>query len=322
MMPVAADALDLAVLQRPQQLGLHRQRQLADLVEKQRAFVRQFELADAVVGGARKGAALMAEQLALGDRFGQGGTVEIDHRLLPAGGVAVNHPRHQLLADAGLTQDQRRQVGGGHGLRFALELGDGGALADQFVGCAVVWTGALDAVMALELFLEAHDPVGSPHRRGRHGYEGAKHVRIDGIEAARCHRVEGDHTPRLAVDVQRRAHTVMHVEMLAGLVDQAVVGVGQGGVGRKAHRLGAVHDLRQPGLIADDETPAQGVGAEPAHGARHQLVAVAFEQGDGIARKAVEKGFEQARIALLPGHRLGQVGHGAGQVEEGGVCCH
>ena len=41
----AADALHLALLQHAQQLGLHRQRHIADLIEKQRAAMRLLELA-------------------------------------------------------------------------------------------------------------------------------------------------------------------------------------------------------------------------------------------------------------------------------------
>ena len=43
----SADALDDAVLQEAQQLGLQRQRHVADLVEEQRAAVGGFDLADA-----------------------------------------------------------------------------------------------------------------------------------------------------------------------------------------------------------------------------------------------------------------------------------
>ena len=43
----AADALDHAVLQEAQQLGLQRQRHVADLVEEQRAAVGDLDLADA-----------------------------------------------------------------------------------------------------------------------------------------------------------------------------------------------------------------------------------------------------------------------------------
>ena len=73
-----ADALDFAVLDRAQQLGLQRQRQLADLVEKQRAVVGVLEQADLGVGGAGERAAHVAEQLALEQRLDDGGAVDGD----------------------------------------------------------------------------------------------------------------------------------------------------------------------------------------------------------------------------------------------------
>ena len=45
--PGAAEALELLLLQHAQQLGLQLQRNVADLVEEQRAAVRQLEAADA-----------------------------------------------------------------------------------------------------------------------------------------------------------------------------------------------------------------------------------------------------------------------------------
>ena len=62
---VAADALDLALLQDAQQLGLHGQRHVADLVEEERAAARALELAAPLLGRAGERAGLVAEQLAL-----------------------------------------------------------------------------------------------------------------------------------------------------------------------------------------------------------------------------------------------------------------
>ena len=49
----AADALDDALLQEAQQLRLQRDRQVADLVEEQRAAVGGFDLAERLLDGAR-----------------------------------------------------------------------------------------------------------------------------------------------------------------------------------------------------------------------------------------------------------------------------
>ena len=57
-----ADRLDLAFLDRAQELDLRGRRKLADLVEEQRAAGGFDELADMAVGGAGEGALLVAEQ--------------------------------------------------------------------------------------------------------------------------------------------------------------------------------------------------------------------------------------------------------------------
>ena len=59
-----ADALDLAFLQHAEQLALLLQRDLADLVEEQRAAVGELETADAVAQSAGEGASLVAEEFA------------------------------------------------------------------------------------------------------------------------------------------------------------------------------------------------------------------------------------------------------------------
>ena len=58
----AADRLDLALLDRAQQLHLRGQRQFADLVEEQRAAGGLDELAGVLLGRAGEGALLVAEQ--------------------------------------------------------------------------------------------------------------------------------------------------------------------------------------------------------------------------------------------------------------------
>ena len=66
------------LLQHAQELGLHGRRQLADLVEEERAAVGQLEAPGLLAVGAGEGAALVAEQLALEQRLGQRRAVERD----------------------------------------------------------------------------------------------------------------------------------------------------------------------------------------------------------------------------------------------------
>ena len=60
-----ADLAHLLLLDRAQQLHLHRQRQIRHLVEKQRAAVRGLEKPVAVGGGAGERALAVAEELAI-----------------------------------------------------------------------------------------------------------------------------------------------------------------------------------------------------------------------------------------------------------------
>ena len=61
----AADALELLLLEDAQQLRLQLERDVADLVEEERAAVRQLEAPDPLRDGAGERAALVAEELAL-----------------------------------------------------------------------------------------------------------------------------------------------------------------------------------------------------------------------------------------------------------------
>jgi hypothetical protein len=85
---VATDPLERLLLQQPQDLRPGR-RHVADLVEEQRAAVALLELADPTPLGAGEGPPLVAEQLALQRRLGDGGAVDRQERDLhpvPGGG--------------------------------------------------------------------------------------------------------------------------------------------------------------------------------------------------------------------------------------------
>ena len=78
------DTRQLASFEHAQQLGLHRCRQLADFVEEQGAAPHCLERAFAQLAGARECAALVAEQLAFHQAFGQCGAIERQERLFLA----------------------------------------------------------------------------------------------------------------------------------------------------------------------------------------------------------------------------------------------
>ncbi len=113
---LAAHAGHQTVLQHPQQPHLRRLRQLADLVEQQRAAVRALEPAAPPPGGAREAPLLVAEQLGV-DQFGRDrAAVHARERTLRAARAHVHGAGDHLLARAGLPQQQHGEVGAGHHL--------------------------------------------------------------------------------------------------------------------------------------------------------------------------------------------------------------
>ena len=78
---VLADAAHLAGFERPQQLGLQRLRHGANLVEEERASVRVLDQPRPRRGRAGEGAARVAEQLVLEQRFGERRAIQGDERL-------------------------------------------------------------------------------------------------------------------------------------------------------------------------------------------------------------------------------------------------
>ncbi|EAU66790.1 hypothetical protein STIAU_1021 [Stigmatella aurantiaca DW4/3-1] len=109
----AAHALELALLEHAQELGLEHQRHVADLVQEDGAVLGQLELALLGAGGAGERALLVAEQLALQQRVHDGRAVDADEGLGLVIGVVVDDTGEQLLARAALPVDEHRGVAAG-----------------------------------------------------------------------------------------------------------------------------------------------------------------------------------------------------------------
>ena len=103
---IVADALNIAILQHPQQLGLERQRKLANFIEEQRPVVRHFKFTAAVADRPGKRPFDVAKQLALRHALRQGRAVEIDQRIGRPRRPLMHRFRHQLFAGAGLAANQ------------------------------------------------------------------------------------------------------------------------------------------------------------------------------------------------------------------------
>ena len=95
---VAAHRLEAALLQDAQQLGLDRDRHVADLVEEERAAIGGSEAPDAVGQRAGESAFDMPKQFAFQQRFRDGRTIDRDEGPLAPWTVEVDGARHDLLA--------------------------------------------------------------------------------------------------------------------------------------------------------------------------------------------------------------------------------
>src|SRR5262249_56809617 len=113
-----ADALERLLLEDAQQLGLQLERQVADLVEEERAAVRELEAPDALGDGARERAALVPEELALQQAGRNGGAVGPYGGALAAPSPGVDGKRGQVLGRSGLAQDEHGRAGRRDGLHL------------------------------------------------------------------------------------------------------------------------------------------------------------------------------------------------------------
>ena len=104
-----ADRPHRALLDRAQQLRLHRQRQVADLVEEQRAAVGGLEEALAVVVRAGERALAVAEELGLEQVLGDRAAVDRHERHRAAHADFVDRAGDELLAGARLAGDEHRR---------------------------------------------------------------------------------------------------------------------------------------------------------------------------------------------------------------------
>ena len=103
------DAAHGTLLDHAQQFALHGQRQVADLVQEQRAALGGLEEAFTVFVGAGEGTLAVAEEFSFEQRFGDGAAI---HGHEGAGGArrtVVDGARHQFLAGARLAVHQHRR---------------------------------------------------------------------------------------------------------------------------------------------------------------------------------------------------------------------
>src|SRR4051794_4400308 len=109
-----AERRDDAILQKTEELDLERRRDVADLVEKQRAAVGARKRPAAVLTRIGEGAARRSEQFILQKRVGNRAAVDGDERAGNAVAEVVDRLRDELLAAAALAENHYRHAERGH----------------------------------------------------------------------------------------------------------------------------------------------------------------------------------------------------------------
>ena len=111
---LAAEWLDLSLLQRAQELRLRGQGKVDDLIEEQGSPSGKLELPLLSLMGTRERALLIAKEFRLDQGVRYRAAVDGDKRLLASSAQLMDGPGDELLASAGLALDEDRERGVGH----------------------------------------------------------------------------------------------------------------------------------------------------------------------------------------------------------------
>jgi hypothetical protein len=110
----ASHALDLALFEHAQQLGLHGHGHVADLVEEKGAAMRLLEFSDVARGGSRERALFVAEELGFHQLGGNRGAIQGNERRIVTRTLLVQRAGDQLLARAGFAANAHARLACGH----------------------------------------------------------------------------------------------------------------------------------------------------------------------------------------------------------------
>ena len=100
-----AQPLHFALLQEPQQLGLHSKRQIPNFVQKQCAAMRVMNASKPRLDCAGEGAAHVSEQLSFEQSLWNGGAIDHYQRIFAPVADLMDGSCNQLLASAGFADD-------------------------------------------------------------------------------------------------------------------------------------------------------------------------------------------------------------------------
>jgi hypothetical protein len=108
--PGPPETLELVFLQHAQELRLQLERDLAHLVEKDRAALRELEPSDPLRDRAGERPPLVAEQLTLEQARGDGRAIDLDERALAAPAGIVDGAGDQFLSRACFAEEENGRV--------------------------------------------------------------------------------------------------------------------------------------------------------------------------------------------------------------------
>ncbi len=233
--PLVPDPIELAVLQDPQDLGLGRQRHVADLVHEQRPPVRQPEPSLPVGHRTGERAAPVPEELALPHLHRDRGAVDAHVRPLRPAAQAMDHPADELLAGPRFPQQQDGRGAGGHGADQPHRLHPGAGAPERLL------LRLLARAQVLDLALQRPGPQGALERhleRLRIGrlQDVIGRPRLDALDRGGDRPLAGEDDDRdLGVGRLDLPHQVETVAARHAQVGQDHV---DGGAGERTERLG------------------------------------------------------------------------------------
>ena len=154
----AAEALNLVIFEDAEQLGLQRQGEGRNLVEKERAAVGHFNVSGAGFGGAGERAALAAEEFRFDQVLGKRRTVQPDEGLVGAAAQGDDGARGEFFAGAAFTANEDVDIACGDLLNGVVDEPHRLAGADEVLKAAGLQR-LLARSLALGLFAAAADGI-------------------------------------------------------------------------------------------------------------------------------------------------------------------
>jgi len=129
----AAETDEFAFLEDAEEFGLECWRKLRHFVKENGSGFGHFEQAFLLGDSAGERAALVTEQFAFEECFGEGGTIERDEGVRFAGAVEMDSTGDELLASAAFPKDQNRRIGRSDAFDELIDLAHARAAADHVV---------------------------------------------------------------------------------------------------------------------------------------------------------------------------------------------